>query len=395
VTVVFCKLQLIKQEKARRGMVNCTILRSLLVTSCLLALSQACKKKQAPQFKEYEEDNRTIKEYEEVNRTINLLEGDIFVDFDVQFNDTDKPDEEIMIKPKALIISGGEGYSGEGGEVYSGYSVGNSVEVYIPSTGQHCQLPDLPGDPRDGHTMEEMTVCGGFVTSTGTSCLTLIDGTWQTTTTLLEERDEHSSWASPSGVILLGGEGSPRTSERIQEDGTSVSGFTLEHSLLYACAINLGSTVILTGGADYYNYNRVSEYSESGFTRDLPQLQQGRCYHGCSYFENEAGTKTFLVTGGWSGDGYNDLSSTELLVENSAKWIYSGELPTPRDGLRGANIDQRVIMTGGREGDYHVLDDILEFNPSAGTWILVDRMMSAKEKHAVSVISSEEIIDYC
>ena len=108
-------------------MVNLTLLRTLLVTSCLLALSQACKKKQvtllitiiavrrgfelflfeifkAPQFKEYEEDNRTIKEYEEVNRTINLLEGDIFVDFDVQFNDTDKPDEEIMIKPKGLDI---------------------------------------------------------------------------------------------------------------------------------------------------------------------------------------------------------------------------------------------------------------------------------------------------
>ena len=30
------------------------------------------------------------KEYEEVNRTINLLEGDIFIDFDVQFNDTNR-----------------------------------------------------------------------------------------------------------------------------------------------------------------------------------------------------------------------------------------------------------------------------------------------------------------
>ena len=83
--------------------------------------------------------------------------------------------------------------------------------------------------------------------------------------------------------------------------------------------------------------------------------------HGCSYFENEEGTKvdidsnscgviifqTFLVTGG-SVSRFNFLSSTELLVENSAKWIYSGELPTPRWGLRGANIDQRVIMTGNK-----------------------------------------------
>ena len=116
--------------------------------------------------------------------------------------------------------------------------------------------------------------------------------------------------------------------------------------------------MILTGGDD--SLNRVSEYSETGFTRDLPQLLQGRWNHGCSYFENEEGTKvdidsnscgviifqTFLVTGGY----YNGdiLSSTELLVETSAAWILTGELPTPRRGLRGANIDQRVLMTGNK-----------------------------------------------
>ena len=118
--------------------------------------------------------------------------------------------------------------------------------------------------------------------------------------------------------------------------------------------------MILTGGFFSFSRNKVSEYSESGFTRYLPQLQQGRDSHGCSYFENEEGTKvdinsnscgviifqTLLVTGGSNGN--DRLSSTELLVENSAKWIYSGELPTPREGLRGANIDQRVIMTGNK-----------------------------------------------
>ena len=117
--------------------------------------------------------------------------------------------------------------------------------------------------------------------------------------------------------------------------------------------------MILTGGV--YYPNRVSEYSETGFTRDLPQLLQDRYNHGCSYFENEEGTKvdidsnscgviifqTFLVTGGYTyGDGY--FSSTELLVETSAAWILTGELPTSRDSLRGANIDQRVLMTGNK-----------------------------------------------
>ena len=51
-----------------------------------------------------------------------------------------------------------------------------------------------------------------------------------------------------------------------------------------------------------------------------------------------------LVTGGWSGSDY--LSSTELMVGTAPAWVFTGELPSPRDGLRGATIDNMVLMTG-------------------------------------------------
>ena len=121
--------------------------------------------------------------------------------------------------------------------------------------------------------------------------------------------------------------------------------------------------MILTGGVDSRGEprNMVSEYSESGFTH-LPQLQQGRGDHGCSYFDNEEGTKvdincesfrvvifqTFLVTGGY--DGYSIISSTELLTEKTSTWTKTGDLPSPRTSLRGTNIDQRVVMTGLQAG---------------------------------------------
>ena len=41
------------------------------------------------------------------------------------------------------------------------------------------------------------------------------------------------------------------------------------------------------------------------------------------------------------------------------------------------------------------LDDILKFNPNTGTWSLVGQMMSDRHEHAVSIISTEEINDYC
>ena len=61
-----------------------------------------------------------------------------------------------------------------------------SVEVYVPSTGQQCKLPDLP-DAKYVHSMEAKTVCGGL--NTQTTCRTLTSqGTWEETTTLLVKR---------------------------------------------------------------------------------------------------------------------------------------------------------------------------------------------------------------
>ena len=60
-----------------------------------------------------------------------------------------------------------------------------------------------------------------------------------------------------------------------------------------ACAINLGSTVTITGG--YFYRKLVTEYSETGFVRALPQLQEARYGHGCSFYVNKDGTKVDII----------------------------------------------------------------------------------------------------
>jgi len=87
------------------------------------------------------------------------------------------PCSQELPPTEALLITGG-----------NGDSAGNSVEVFIPSTGQHCHLPDIPGGGRYSHTMDGVTLCGGYNTNTSTSCLTLTDGTWETSTTLQQAR---------------------------------------------------------------------------------------------------------------------------------------------------------------------------------------------------------------
>ena len=44
-------------------------------------------------------------------------------------------------------------------------------------------------------------------------------------------------------------------------------------------------------------------------------------------------------------------SSTELLEENADAWVLlqTGDLPTPRTGLRAANIDNMILLTGSSQ----------------------------------------------
>ena len=77
-----------------------------------------------------------------------------------------------------LLISGG----------YDDAGRLTDVEVWSPSTGQHCTVSSLPTG-RGFHTQEGSQVCGGYGSDTRTSCLTLTaGGSWERTTTLLEAR---------------------------------------------------------------------------------------------------------------------------------------------------------------------------------------------------------------
>ena len=84
----------------------------------------------------------------------------------------------------ALIISGGSG------------SASYTVEAFVPATGEHCKLPNIPAKPnswelgpRFGHSMEGLKICsGGPQTASRANCISLTDGTWKVANVLRENR---------------------------------------------------------------------------------------------------------------------------------------------------------------------------------------------------------------
>ena len=120
------------------------------------------------------------------------------------------------------------------GVLITGSVVGNmkSVEIYNPLTKTSCSLPQLPVSSRYQHTQDGELACGGGGSrSAQTSCVkwSPVSGTWTKSHTLRQTRYGHVSWATASGVYLIGGHYSRRTSEKVKEDGSVEEGFSLKY----------------------------------------------------------------------------------------------------------------------------------------------------------------------
>ena len=69
-------------------------------------------------------------------------------------------------------------------------------------------------------------------------------GTWKQSHKLREKRLGHVSWATSSGVYLLGGSSSAkRTSEKVNEDGSVEESFSLKYDARYKSLFDLHITL--------------------------------------------------------------------------------------------------------------------------------------------------------
>ena len=110
-----------------------------------------------------------------------------------------------------------------------GYSsAGISAELLYTNGTSLCNLPNLPVK-RDYPSQSGLVTCGGKSTETMSNCLTFKDGTWQQTHTLGTRRQHHLSWASPQGVLLIGGDYGGTTTELLNDNGSTTPSFSLDY----------------------------------------------------------------------------------------------------------------------------------------------------------------------
>merc|ERR1711892_97092 len=280
----------------------------------------------------------------------------------------------------------------------------SDVEVLFPLTGQSCSLRSNYNYPSRSHTMDGLTICGGYANPmyyNSTVCETFSSGEWVTSHTLVEERYAHCSWQTDQGVVLMGGGYSPYTSEIAPlGGGQSQPSFSMQHSTRWACSMPdlRWDSVIVTGGLD--TMQTVSRYGTTGFVEDLPSLVVGRRYHGCgSYLRDSDGSQVLLVAGGYDGNNY--LSSTEVLTTSSSGWSLTTPLPERLHNLRGVNSGGKLYLTGGKDEDIageweKHRDSILVWLDEEQDWMEAGRMQSRRSNHAATTIQHDDpAMEHC
>jgi len=196
--------------------------------------------------------------------------------------------------------------------IVGGGGAWNSVEFW-PALS--CQAPNLPralDTPSLGLLGEQVLACYGD------SCDQLTKSGWlENTHQTLHSRRYHTCSNTSSGLVLVGGQNSPQTTELLTESG-GLEGFSPKHAPSLHCAIQVGEgAIVITGGGPSPDGVKafVTEYTglngdEEVRSKELEQLQTARHRHACgSYWLGES--QMLIVAGG--NDGQIDLETTEVI----------------------------------------------------------------------------------
>jgi len=287
--------------------------------------------------------------------------------------------------PNGLIISGGLTNLTK-----------TSIEIFPAEANCANVIPPFPHPGRRFHTLSvvdngrQLVACGGIETKQ--SCISWRSGQdeWTEYATLSHSWYFHAAVVRPNGtaspdhdvIFLIGGPTyyMRRSVAKVELD-TAIGG--LKHDSEGTCAVNTaynqsgfitiggwGSSALGNWGGSKPEdgvHGKVNRYGKN--SGSLPDLVTPRKHHGCSSFLTDQGEEAILVAGGSveGSEGWIPISSTELFLPSTNRWTEVGSLPRGLIYPRAAQLNQRMVVTGGWDGN-STRDEVLQYNLETGTW---------------------------
>ena len=210
--------------------------------------------------------------------------------------------------------------------ISTGYPLSNGVPsevIDLENPSNICEnLPDFPitveGSVGGLIQNDIPLICGGWNITHNMKCYSI--GAKENLEVNLIQRRHYSGGIIINNNLWITGGISPKTSEFILSNGTSIEGPKLPIDLLYHCATKINdSFVLLTGGADTMGQVLIVDAEQNFKMEKGPSLLTERHSHACGTFIHQE--KLWVVVVGGT-NGYDILNTTELWDPSSDQgWI--------------------------------------------------------------------------
>merc|ERR1711971_1021626 len=124
-------------------------------------------------------------------------------------------------------------------------------------------------------------------------------------------------------------------------------------------------------------------------------MNEGRYWHACTSFILK-GEKVLIVTGGLEKQvGSKGLDSTEIYKNKVWKTV-AGKLNDAQFwGPKATNVNNKVLLFGGNNGDGNPTNKILEYNPETEEWTEIGTMRVATGDHGLSLVGFKDYEEMC
>eukprot|EP00090_Calanus_glacialis_P028065 TRINITY_DN4486_c0_g1_i1.p1 TRINITY_DN4486_c0_g1~~TRINITY_DN4486_c0_g1_i1.p1 ORF type:complete len:136 (-),score=25.92 TRINITY_DN4486_c0_g1_i1:90-461(-) len=122
----------------------------------------------------------------------------------------------------------------------------------------------------------------------------------------------------------------------------------------------------------------------------MPEMNQGRCWHGCSSYLSD-GTMVLIVAGGRVNG--KAISSTERMAIGAAAWTTVNALPRALYDMASLTVGNLVYLTGGKDEDGEPRSEILVLDGE--DWRQVGQLKMARRNHAATMIDTASFMEFC